>query len=986
MAPATALAVFAGKSVAASVIKEIISKAFGYLNGYLGAETMAELKRRLDKGMPKIQAVLGIASPDQVRDKALDAWFWQLRDAVEKAEDAIDELEYYTLEEKAHDRKVSDWGSSFAKMKHKAAKQVKNIETVKAFTHRGTLKRLRKAVEDLDRAAESAMDFFTLAEHLTKGCTSSLEGPSLNRDRETASKLTSTEVFGRHKEKELLIRWLTNTSCEDAEIEVSSNHVSIVSIVGHGGMGKTTLAQLVCQDDSVKTHFGIVIWACVSTSFDATTVTTKILESAQCATPNANTLDALQKMLEEKVKSVKFLLILDDVWDDEKIDQWEKLFAPLKEGKSGSKILLTTRMRSVANLAARALASKNDCLALHGLEEDENIELFNRYADASDSFQDDPTLRLLGEQIAKNLRGCPLVTKVVASHLRDNLTFEYWSNFLHQKLEHFGGTAEDIMNVLKLSYYHLPPDMQSCFRYCSMFPQDFVFDKEQLVKMWVSSGLTISQVAVGSESPINTGEQYLDQLTRKSFFDHAIRFGKEKYIMHDLMHDLAKYVSSGECARIVDVANLENVASTVRHIRIKHTNNLPVEKIMDITHLENLRTIVIKDWGPLTNKVTLDIVEQLVERSKSLRLFQTDLQHTSHFVGKLAMLKHLRFVGFMFIPPENICGVFKLYHLTTLECRHLRIEGKQLRDFVEPCMSSSSGTRSLHCPEKLVQNLVRLEVKRVGSCEQLLGLEKFVTLEELKLGSLPRLKKVGRELDVSGSECTELFWPPNLCKLEVTDCPKLKELPLLPPSLRGLYIRKIGLTKLPGKGKPLLERSLFELKQCESLSSLGWLESLPPISCLTISRCSKLPDAEPSLNLDVSGGREEHLVVPRSTLQLDILDIDLPSLLLVEPLNSLCQTKYLGIECTSGMESVPEGWLLQNRSSLKSLRSALLPQISKVIWSQVLGIAAIEHTRPLLSREIDPNVRLQTPITSRSALLSERIRSLELPLGAGEQV
>ncbi|CAL4903799.1 unnamed protein product [Urochloa decumbens] len=496
MAPATALAVFAGKTVAAAVIKEIISKAFGYLNGYFGAETMAELKSKLDRGMPKIQAVLDISSPDEARDKsgALDAWFWQLRDAVEKAEDAVSELEYYELEEKAHDRKVSDWGTSFAKMKRKAVKNIKNIsildKTVKGFTRRGTLKRLREAVEDLYRAAESSMDFFTLAEHLKGISTGRMKKPpSPNRDRETASMLTATQVFGRGKEMELVIGSLTNTSGEDAEIVVSNNPVSVVSIVGHGGMGKTTLAQLICRDDYVKKHFEMVIWACISTSFDAMTVTRKILESATGETPNAKTLEALQKILREKLNSVKFLLVLDDAWDDRKTDRWEKLFAPLRAGS----------MQSVADLAASAMGAPNQCLRLKGLKEDENIKLFNRHAFPSDSFQNYQSLQPIGEQIAKNLGGCPLVTKVVASHLRDNLSFQYWSNFLHQRLEHFGATAEDIMNVLKLSYCHLPTEMQTCFRYCSIFPQDFVFDKAQLVKMWVSSGL-ISQVAVGSES------------------------------------------------------------------------------------------------------------------------------------------------------------------------------------------------------------------------------------------------------------------------------------------------------------------------------------------------------------------------------------------------------------------------------------------------------------------------------------------------------
>ncbi|GJM87760.1 hypothetical protein PR202_ga03750 [Eleusine coracana subsp. coracana] len=149
--------VFAGKTVAAAVMKEIVNKAFSYLNSYFGVQTMAELKRKLDRGLPKIQAVLDIISPDQVKDKsaALDTWFWQLRDAVEKAEDAIDEIE------------------------------------------------LREAVEDLDEAAAGVADFLALADHL-KGHTGPQGDDFLNSDRETGSMLTTTEVLGRHQEKELV--------------------------------------------------------------------------------------------------------------------------------------------------------------------------------------------------------------------------------------------------------------------------------------------------------------------------------------------------------------------------------------------------------------------------------------------------------------------------------------------------------------------------------------------------------------------------------------------------------------------------------------------------------------------------------------------------------------------------------------------------------------------------------------------------------------
>lgn len=240
---------------------------------------------------------------------------------------------------------------------------------------------------------------------------------------------------------------MTSPSDENSEIVVSGNHVSLFSIIGHGGMGKTTLAQFICQDYAVIKHLDKVIWICVSTSFDAKVVIRKILESITCTTPDANTLEALQKIIREKLNSVKFLLIMDDVWEDKKGEQWKNLFSPLRQGKSGSKILLTTRMGSVAVMAADAMEAPNRYLALHGLKEEENIKLFNRHAFPRETIQDYTALQKIGKKIAASVKGCPLVIKVVASHLRDHLTFQYWNNFLHQSLDDFEGTEKDIMNV-----------------------------------------------------------------------------------------------------------------------------------------------------------------------------------------------------------------------------------------------------------------------------------------------------------------------------------------------------------------------------------------------------------------------------------------------------------------------------------------------------------------------------------------------------------
>jgi hypothetical protein len=106
-------------------------------------------------------------------------------------------------------------------------------------------------------------------------------------------------------------------------------------------------------------------------------VTSKILESITGQNPSSGHLEPLQTDLKEKLKSKKFLLVLDDVWEDKKEGEWDKLFAPLRSVNIGSKILLTTRMQSVADMATSVLGVQGgQCLTLQELDNDENVELF----------------------------------------------------------------------------------------------------------------------------------------------------------------------------------------------------------------------------------------------------------------------------------------------------------------------------------------------------------------------------------------------------------------------------------------------------------------------------------------------------------------------------------------------------------------------------------------------------------------------------------
>ncbi|KAK9192539.1 hypothetical protein WN944_003232 [Citrus x changshan-huyou] len=101
-----------------------------------------------------------------------------------------------------------------------------------------------------------------------------------------------------------------------------------------GGVGKTTLAQLVYKDDRVRRRFEIKAWTCVSEDFDVFRVTKSMLMSISNVTVNDNDLNSLQEKLEKELLKKKFLFVLGDLWNDNYND-WELLNRPFKAGTPG---------------------------------------------------------------------------------------------------------------------------------------------------------------------------------------------------------------------------------------------------------------------------------------------------------------------------------------------------------------------------------------------------------------------------------------------------------------------------------------------------------------------------------------------------------------------------------------------------------------------------------------------------------------------------
>uniref|UniRef100_K3Y4Q7 NB-ARC domain-containing protein n=1 Tax=Setaria italica TaxID=4555 RepID=K3Y4Q7_SETIT len=684
---------FAGKAVAASAISTIVRKSFNYLEKYRKAEGMKSVKERLERTLPQVQVVFDAVDTERIRDQseALDAWLWQLRDAVEEAEDVLDEVEYYKLE-----KKVKSGGNMVTSSLYKCKRLF--IQHFNTTFKVGTFKRMADAMKKLDEVSVGVERFILLVDHLDSSSFKHICHQDVVNPRETSSFLIEETIIGRDTERDQIVEWLIEQRGDNQNPEVCN--VILFGLVGIGGMGKTTLAQAVYNDQKVKQFFDHTMWVCVSNDFDVPALTRKIIQEITGRGTDVTCLNTLQKILSENLSSKKFLLVFDDVWNDERRTDWEKLVAPLKLGQKGSKILLTTRMQSVVDIAERVLGGIAKCMRLEGLQENDLLELFNKHA----YFGVDPNnylnLQEIGNHIIKKLSGSPLAAKVMGGLLNNSLDTLYWSRMLREKISNIEHGNEGVMKVLRLSYHHLSPQLKACFRYCSMFREDYEFRKEELVDLWMASGLIQPDVDE-NHRPEDVGEYYLGILTKKSFFElrsnmsiHRYdgtttigEFSDEYYVLHDLLHELARTVSIKECVRISsDVCG--TIPEAVRHATIIIRN---CTVISDFSTLKKLRTLRIYFDGTINQRDQWTVLKNVLNATTKLRVFHVKNCSLRKLPDAFGSLLHLRYLCHSSVnawmkskkwPIWFPSSIYKLHHLQMLELTRCLLVSWRLGNFV----------------------------------------------------------------------------------------------------------------------------------------------------------------------------------------------------------------------------------------------------------------------------------------------------------------
>ncbi|XP_075634495.1 putative disease resistance RPP13-like protein 1 [Castanea sativa] len=762
-----------------------------------------------------LSKVLNDAEEKEITDTIVKEWLDELKDAVYHAEDLLDEIATEALRRQVE----ADFGTSTSK--------VRNFIST-SFDQFG--RKLESKIEEVVDKLEN------LASQINAiGLREGVEGRSSQRLPTTSLVDPETIIYGRVDDEKAIVNLLLSNDV------ASNNHsTGVIPIVGMGGVGKTTLARQIYNNQKIIEHFSLKAWVCVSEEFDVPKITKKILESVSPQKHDDTDFNKIQTELKNYLMGNKCLLILDDVWN-ENYEDWALLSIPFKYGASGSRIIVTTRNDSVASIM-----SPIQKLRLNKLSEEDCWLLFANRAFENEKSNAYPELERIGKEIVKKCGGLPLAAKALGCLLHSKLDEEEWNKILKSEIWSLPNDGGNILPALRISYYYLPSHLKQCFAYCSIFPKDYLFKKEELVQLWMGEGF-LQQHNKNEEMEVIGAEYFLDLVSRSLL--QRSNGSKLCFLMHDLVHDLAKSISGKFCFRL-EGDNTNKIIDRTRHfsyLRIEY--DIP-EKFTALCKAKNLRTFISlgmkeedeneKKCFYLTNKVPHDLLLKL----RFLRVLSLSHYCNIELPESIGDFKHLRYLDVSFTEierlPESTCMLVNLQTLNLSGCKFLVKLPKNMRNLINLRHLYISGTSLKNMPIQM------------GRLQCLQTLTKFVVGKDIgfqieELGKLSNLQGV-----IVISNLQNVINSTNALEAKLKDKEHLKELTLewdaangiisqserdvlnnLQPhtSLTKLVIKNYNGTSFPNwigdsSFSNITVVHLNSCRNCSSLPSLGQLPSL----------------------------------------------------------------------------------------------------------------------------------------------------------------
>ncbi|XP_073119063.1 putative late blight resistance protein homolog R1A-3 [Henckelia pumila] len=598
-----------------------------------------------------------------------------------------------------------------------------------------------------------------------------------------------------------------------------SSTLGVISIVGMGGIGKTTLATNVYNDPCVVNHFDIRVWVTVSQSYNIRDILSGMLASMN-KFPKG---DRLGLDVYQNLKGRRYLIMIDDIWD---IKAWDGLKMMFPDDKTGSRIMLTTR---IADLAV-CVSPSGTLHQISPLNDDQSWKLL-----CAKVFGEEPcplNLQKIGKTTAHNCGGLPLSVAVIGGLLsKVEKTLMAWQPIAENVTSFVVASDDRCSNILRLSYNYLPQYLKACFLYMGVFPKSHEIPVSKLIKMWVAEGFLRPDHGQNLEE---VGERCLADLVDRSLILMSKKNSEGKikvFRIHDLLLDFCikeakdeKFLQIAESAAFLFPTSSASERRVSIHREEKLVNGRYNFDSMSSTSY--VRTVVCVGQCSLSSNLFL--------RFKLLSVLDAVKVKFLEFPPQVLELLNLRYIAFVYDGVEVPASITKLWNLQTLiiyrhffgyrnnhlpvemwmmvSLRHVRVDGYNLLDpsaanfdphrkrIVLKDLQTLSGLLNLRFTKEMLQSIPN--IKKIDVVyDQLCVLEKGWSYYQFQnLGNLHHLKALKISVTPSLNSYYQFQNRGNqhhLKALKIRVTPSMNSTStfnfLFPPSLKTLTLCGVGI-------------------------------------------------------------------------------------------------------------------------------------------------------------------------------------------------
>ncbi|KAM0828250.1 hypothetical protein ACQ4PT_067673 [Festuca glaucescens] len=630
-----------------------------------------KLENRVKKGIQSLETELtfmysalrevGGVPADQLEEQVY-IWADMVRELSYEIEDAVDAFMVRVEDGHAHDRAGPN------NTKNRVKKFLKRA--TKLFSKGKDLHQISSAIEEAQILSKQLAE---LRERYKLDMLGANAGASTIDPCLAAMYKDVTELVGIDDPCDKMIKMLTVGDLE------SRQRLKVVSVVGFGGLGKTTLAKEVYV--RIKVQFDCAAFVSVSRNPDMKKVFKDMLYELDkiqfehihiAATAEKQLIDKLRDFLEKKM----YLIVIDDIWDEK---SWELIKCALYNNGLGRRLITTTRISSVSE--ACCSSSDDRIYRMNHLTDDDSKRLFHKRIFPNGKECPDE-LAQVSEDILKKCGGVPLAIITIASFLASNQqikTKNQWYALLKSIGRGLtgGDCVEDMQKILSFSYYDLPSHLKACLLYLSTFPEDYVIGRDRLIWRWIAEGFVRDEKQ--DISLYELAESYYNELINRSMIQPVgidAEGRAETCQVHDMVLDLICSLSSAEnFVSILDGIKRKkrNSQSKVRRLSFQNIMLESTTPLLPNTDMQQVRSVCVFSHA-ISHVPSLACFQVL----RVLDLAYCDLREHGHKINlsHVCNLLHLRYLGLRDTQVGELpAEIGKLRILQTLD-----IEGTGLKE------------------------------------------------------------------------------------------------------------------------------------------------------------------------------------------------------------------------------------------------------------------------------------------------------------------